>query len=71
MKSFTFLGGRAYLQVRSSRPDPASRYEVSLSDDAFTSAQGLIELGKFLIAAGRDYAKAEAEAAKAEAAPDA
>ena len=67
MKSFSFPGGRAYLTVRSSRPDPASRYGIDLSDDAYTSAEGLVELGKFLIDAGKEAIKDE----KANAAPDA
>lgn len=67
MKSFSFPGGRAYLTVRSSRPDPASRYGIDLSDDAYTSAEGLIELGKFFVEIGKEFVKAE----KADAAPDA
>lgn len=68
MKSFSFPGGRAYLTVRSSRPDPASRYAVDVSDDAFTSAEGLVELGKFLIEVGKEALKdAKASAATVDA----
>ena len=57
MKTFSFPSGRAWLAVKSSRPDPASRFEVTLSDGAYISAEGLIEAGKFLIAAGKDAIK--------------
>ncbi len=57
MKSFTFPGGRAYLTVRSTRPDPASRYNITVSDGAQIGAAGLIELGKFLIECGKEARK--------------
>jgi hypothetical protein len=61
MKSFTFPSGSAYVEVRSTRPDPASRYSVVVHNAAQTSSQGLIDLGKFLIECGKDYAKIERE----------
>jgi hypothetical protein len=67
MKSFSFPSGTAYMEVRSSRPDPASRYSVTVSGNAQTSSQGLIDLGKFLIDLGKDYAKIEREELKEQA----
>lgn len=57
MKTFSFPSGRAWLTVKSSRPDPASRFEITVSDGAFIGAEGLIEAGKFLIAAGKEAIK--------------
>lgn len=59
MKSFTFPSGSSYLEVRSTRPDPASRYSLVISGQAQTSSQGLIDLGKFLVAAGKEFAAQE------------
>lgn len=59
MKSFTFPSGTAYVEVRSANPNPASRYSVVIHNAAQTSSQGLIDLGKFLIAAGKEFAAQE------------
>lgn len=67
MKSFTFPSGSAYVEVRSTRPDPASRYSVVIHNLAQTSSQGLIDLGKFLIECGKDFAKIEREELKEQA----
>lgn len=67
MKSFTFPSGSAYVEVRSTRPDPASRYSVVIRNTAQTSSQGLIDLGKFLIECGKDFAKIEREELKEQA----
>lgn len=67
MKSFTFPSGSAYVEVRSTRPDPASRYSVVIHNPAQTSSQGLIDLGKFLIECGKDFAKIEREELKEQA----
>jgi hypothetical protein len=61
MKTFTFPSGQGYLSVRSTRPDPSRRFSVTVTNDAGISSRGLIELGKFLIQAGKDYSKDEAE----------
>lgn len=62
MKTFSSPSGRTYVTVKSVRPDPASRFQVTISDGFYTSAQGLADLGKFLIGLSKEYAKEEAAA---------
>ena len=54
------------MTVKSARPDPASRFAITISDGFYTSSQGLADLGKWFAQLYKEYAKAEA----AEAAPD-
>lgn len=62
MKTFTSPSGRTYVTVKSSRPDPASRFQITISDGYYTSAQGLADLGKWLIATSKEYTREEAAA---------
>lgn len=62
MKTFSSPSGRTYVTVKSARPDPASRFQITISDGFFTSAQGLADLGKWLTALSKEYAKEEATA---------
>lgn len=62
MKTFTSPSGRTYVTVKSARPDPASRFQITVSDGFYTSAQGLADLGKWLIATSKEYSKEEAAA---------
>jgi len=62
MKTFSSPSGRTYVTVKSVRPDPASRFQVTISDGFYTSAQGLADLGKFLIGLSKEYAKEETAA---------
>jgi hypothetical protein len=81
MFNFTAPGGRAYLTIRSTNPDPVRRFNVTVSDGFGISASGLRDLSKQIDtfakkveaeekAAAKAAAKAETEAA-AEAEGDA
>lgn len=59
MKTFSSPGGRSYVTVKASRPDPASRYHITISDGFYTGASGLVDLGKWLQQLGKEFAKEE------------
>lgn len=50
MFNFTAPGGRAYLTIRSSNPDPSRRFNLTVSDGFGIGADGLRELAKQITA---------------------
>jgi hypothetical protein len=50
MFNFTAPGGRAYLTIRSSNPDPSRRFNLTVSDGFGIGAEGLRELASKIAA---------------------
>lgn len=68
MFNFTAPGGRAYLTIRSTNPDPARRFNVTVSDGFGISTSGLRDLSKQIDAFAKKVEAEERAAAKAAAA---
>jgi hypothetical protein len=67
MFNFTAPGGRAYLTIRSTNPDPARRFNVTVSDGFGIGSAGLRELAKGIDAFAKKLQAQEKAAAKAAA----
>lgn len=67
MFNFTAPGGRAYLTIRSTNPDPVRRFNVTVSDGFGIGSAGLRELAKGIDAFAKKMQAQEKAAAKAAA----